>query len=43
VALIAGGAWIASQIFGITPLPIILAGTMIGFAWKDPEKETPRP
>jgi len=42
VVLIAGGALIASRIFGITPLPIILAGTLIGFVWKDVPKETPR-
>ncbi|MBZ5634248.1 MAG: chromate transporter [Acidobacteriia bacterium] len=39
VVLIAGGAFAASRIFGITPLPIILAGTLIGFLWKD-EKPT---
>jgi chromate transporter len=35
VALIAGGAFLAARVFGITPLPIILAGTLIGFLWKD--------
>jgi len=35
VVLIAGGAFAASRIFGITPLPIILVGTLIGFLWKD--------
>jgi chromate transporter len=35
VVLIAGGAFAAARIFGITPLPIILAGTLIGFLWKD--------
>jgi len=34
VVLIAGGAFIAARIFGLTPLPIILAGTAIGFLWK---------
>jgi hypothetical protein len=33
--LIAGGAFVASRIFGFTPLPIILMGTLIGFLWKD--------
>ena len=35
VALIAGGGFLASWKFHITPLPIILAGTLIGFLWKD--------
>jgi chromate transporter len=35
VVLIAGGAFAAARIFGITPLPIILMGTLIGFLWKD--------
>jgi chromate transporter len=35
VALITGGAFVASRIFGFTPLPVILAGTLIGFLWKD--------
>ena len=35
VVLIAGGGFAASRIFGFTPLPIILAGTLIGFLWKD--------
>lgn len=39
VALIAGGAFIASLTFGFTPLPIILAGTLIGFLWKDTPEE----
>jgi len=43
VVLIAGGALIASRILGITPLPIILAGVLIGFVWQDVPKETPRP
>ena len=38
VVLIAGGAFAAARIFGITPLPVILAGTLIGFMWKDPPK-----
>lgn len=36
VAVIAGGAFVASWFFGITPLPIILAGTLLGFFWLDP-------
>jgi hypothetical protein len=39
VVLIAGGALVASRIFGLTPLPIILAGTLIGFLWKDGERQ----
>jgi chromate transporter len=35
VVLIAGGAFVASWFFGFTPLPIIAAGTLIGFLWKD--------
>jgi chromate transporter len=35
VVLIAGGAFLASRIFGVTPLPIIIVGTLIGFWWKD--------
>jgi chromate transporter len=35
VVLIAGGGFAASRIFGFTPLPIILAGTLVGFLWKD--------
>jgi chromate transporter len=35
VVLIAGGGFVASRIFGFTPLPIILSGTLIGFLWKD--------
>jgi chromate transporter len=35
VALITGGAFVASRIFGFTPVPVILAGTLIGFLWKD--------
>ena len=46
VVLIAGGAFVASWIFGFTPLPIIAAGTLAGFLWKDvpkdASKETPR-
>jgi chromate transporter len=34
VVLIAGGAFLASWKFQITPLPIIVAGTLIGFLWK---------
>ena len=38
VGLIAGGAFLASWYFGVTPLPIIAAGTFIGFLWKDPKR-----
>lgn len=38
VVLIAGGAFAASRIFGVTPLPIILVGTLAGVLWKDPER-----
>jgi chromate transport protein ChrA len=38
VLLIAGGAFLASWKFGITPVPIIAAGTLIGLFWKDPGK-----
>jgi len=36
VLLIAGGAFLASWKFGITPLPIIAAGTLLGWVWQDP-------
>lgn len=39
VVLIAGGAFLASWKFGITPVPIIAAGTLIGILWKDPGKQ----
>jgi chromate transporter len=38
VVLIAGGAFLASWKWGITPVPIIAAGTLIGVLWKDPGK-----
>ena len=38
VVLIAGGAFLASWKFHITPLPIILASTLIGFLWRDGER-----
>ena len=38
VILIAGGAFLASWKYHITPLPIIIAGTLIGFLWKDSKK-----
>lgn|SRR5581483_4692361 len=38
VALIAGGAFLASYVFEITPLPIIAFGTLAGFLWKDPKR-----
>lgn len=34
--LIAGGAFVASWYFGISPLTIILMGTLVGFLWPDP-------
>lgn len=37
VILIAGGAFVAARYFGVTPLPIIAVGTLIGFLWKDPK------
>ena len=43
VVLIAGGGFVASRIFGLTPLPIILAGTLVGFLWKDAGKDASRP
>ena len=33
--LITGGSFVASRFFQVTPLPIILVGTLIGFLWKD--------
>jgi hypothetical protein len=38
VLLIAGGAFLASWKFGITPLPIIAIGTLLGVLWKEPGK-----
>jgi chromate transporter len=38
VALITGGAFLASWKFGITPIPIIAVGTLLGIFWKDPGK-----
>jgi chromate transporter len=35
VVLISGAAFLASWRFHVTPLPIILVGTLIGFLWKD--------
>ena len=37
VVLIAGGAFVGAWYFGVTPVPIIAAGTLIGFLWKDPK------
>jgi chromate transporter len=34
VILIAGGAFVASWWFGVSPLAIILSGTLLGFLWK---------
>jgi len=42
VALIAGGAFVAARVFGVTPLPVIVAGTVIGFLWKEAPKDTPQ-
>lgn len=38
VFLITGGAFLASWKFGVTPVPIIAAGSLIGILWKDPGK-----
>lgn len=38
VLVIVGGAFLASWKFGITPLPIIGAGLLLGLLWKDPGK-----
>lgn len=38
VVLIAGGAFLAAWKFGVTPVPIIAAGTLAGLFWKDPGK-----
>lgn len=43
VVLIGGGAFVATWVYGITPLPVILAGTLIGFLWKEGPKEKARP
>jgi chromate transporter len=37
VALIAGGAFVASWKFEVSPVPIILVGALIGFLWADPK------
>lgn len=37
-ALIAGGAFAASWLFGVSPLTVILAGTLIGALWSVPER-----
>jgi chromate transporter len=39
VILIGGGAFLASWKFHVTPLPIIAAATLIGFLWKDGERQ----
>jgi chromate transporter len=38
MVLITGGAFLASWKYHVTPLPIIFAGTLIGFVWKDSKK-----
>lgn len=38
VVIITGGAFLASWKFGVTPLPIIAVGLLIGLLWKDPGK-----
>ncbi len=38
VVTITGGAFLASWKFGITPLPIIGVGLLLGLLWKDPGK-----
>ncbi|MGH9594645.1 MAG: chromate transporter [Bryobacteraceae bacterium] len=35
MGLIVGGAFLASWEFNVTPVPIIFAGALIGFLWKD--------
>lgn len=37
IVLITGGAFIAAWYFGVTPLPIIIAGTLAGFLWQTGE------
>jgi chromate transporter len=41
--LIAGGAFLASWKFKITPLPIIVVATLIGSLWTDGPEDTSRP
>ena len=38
VVLIFGGAFVGSWVFGVTPVPLILVGALIGIFWKDPGK-----
>ncbi len=38
MVLIAGGAFLASWKYHVTPVPIIFAGTLIGLLWKDGKK-----
>jgi chromate transporter len=38
VLLIAGGAFLASWNFHVTPVPIIIVGMLLGILWKDPGK-----
>jgi chromate transporter len=38
VVVITGGAFLASWKFGVTPLPIIGLGLLVGLFWKDPGK-----
>ena len=38
VLVIAGGTFVGSWVFGVTPAPLILAGALIGLVWKDPGK-----
>ncbi|MEP7354694.1 MAG: chromate transporter [Acidobacteriota bacterium] len=40
--LIAGGAFLASWKFGVTPLPLIVAGTLIGALWQPPPEQKPK-
>jgi chromate transporter len=42
VVLIAGGAFLASWKFHITPLPIIAVATLIGFLWSDRLEDRPQ-
>lgn len=38
VAVIVGGAFVGSWVFGVTPVPLILGGALMGLVWKDPGK-----
>lgn len=36
VVVIVGGAFVGSWVFGVTPVPLITIGALVGFLWKDP-------